>query len=101
MDNIKNKYKSIEDLQIGEIVYCDLIIIHKKKEYKIKNVIYKNDQSGLFNKKKYLDRLNIQNSAEIKSINILCRLGFESKTKGYTEVLKSQENRNKITGAYE
>ena len=89
-----------DKVELGEIVYCDLIIVHKGKEYTIKEIVYKNN-GELFYEKKHLDKFNIKESVSIKSIKVKSRLGFENKAKGFTEVKASDEKRNKITGAYE
>jgi len=90
----------IEKLELGEIVFCDLTINHKGKKHKIKNIVYKNDGKKFYNKK-HLKNLKIKEPATIEDINIISRLGFENKSKEYTEVKGSDEKRNKITGAYE
>lgn len=84
----------------GEIVLCDLKVIHKNKIYEIKDVIYKN-VDGMFYRKRHLDTLKIYESVKVHSVVVLKRLGFESKAKGYTEVKKSDSSRNKITGTYD
>ena len=88
------------EVQLGEIVYCDLTIIHKGVKYTLEGVVYKND-GNLFYKKSYLKKLNIKEPVEVVDIRVISRLGFENKSKAFTEVKKSDEKRNKITGAYE
>lgn len=88
------------ELKIGEIVFCDLTIIHKGTKHKLEKVVYKND-GNLFYKRSYLDKLKIKEPVKVEDINIISRLGFENKSKGFTEVKGSDEIRNKITGAYE
>ena len=87
-------------VELGEIVFCDLIIIHKGKKHKLEKVVYKND-GNLFYKKTLLDKLKITEPVKVEDIKIISRLGFESKATGYTEVKGSDETRNKITGTYE
>jgi len=87
-------------VELGEIVFCDLIIIHKGKKHKLEKVVYKND-GNLFYKKTLLDKLKITEPVKVEDIKIISRLGFENKSKGFTEVKGSDETRNKITGAYE
>jgi len=89
-----------EKVELGEIVFCNLTIIHKGKKHKIRNIVYKND-GNLFYESKYLKKLKIKEPVNIENINIISRLGFENKSKEYTEVKGSDEKRNKITGAYE
>jgi CRISPR/Cas system CSM-associated protein Csm5 (group 7 of RAMP superfamily) len=87
-------------VKLGEIVFCDLTIIHKKTKYELKKVVYKND-GNLFYKPIYLDKLNIKEPVKVENIKIIARLGFENKTKSFTKVKGNDEKRNKITGTYE
>ena len=63
---------------LGEIVYCNLIIIHKKRKYELEKVVYKNN-GNLFYNKRLLTEFKIKEPVEIQSIDIMSRLGFESK----------------------
>jgi len=89
------QYKT-DRIEIDEIVYCDITIETKiqkgKKTETIKKtleeVVYK-EVDGLYKGNKVLD------------IKVLARLGFANKNLGYTEVKRSEETRNKITGAYD
>lgn len=85
---------------LGEIVYCNMTIYYKNKYYKLKKIVYKNENK-LFYKRKHLEPLNIKEPVVIYDIEIISRLGFENKATGYTEVKRSEEQRNNITGAYE
>lgn len=87
-------------VELCEIVYCNMTIYYKNKYYKLKKVVYKND-GQLFYERKHLESLNIKEPVVISDIEIISRLGFENKAKGYTEVKRSEEKRNNITGAYE
>tara|TARA_R110000744_G_scaffold330811_1_gene436272 strand:+ start:31 stop:306 length:276 start_codon:yes stop_codon:yes gene_type:complete len=89
-----------DKIELGEIVYCDLTIIHKGVKHKLKKVVYKNN-GKLFYKKSHLEKLNIKDSVKVIDVNVISRLGFENKSKEYTEVKANNEKRNKITGAYE
>ena len=89
-----------DKVKLREIVFCDLIITHKGTKHKLEKVVYKND-GELFYHKKHLDELKIKEPVKILDIKIISRLGFENKSKGFTEVKGSDEKRNKITGAYE
>lgn len=71
-----------------EIFYCNLKVEDKKKIIYINNIVYK-DINGFYKGKKVL------------SIDIICSLGFENKSKNFSLVTKSDEKRNNITGAYE
>ena len=75
-------------MKTKEIFYCDLIVIKNKKEIKIEKAVWlEGDQ--------FYKRMEIKQVFKIKS------LGFQSKNVGYSEVKKSDEIRNKISGAYE
>jgi hypothetical protein len=90
----------INKLELGEIVFCDLTIIHKGTKHELKKVVYKND-GNLFYKKYVLEKLNIKEPVKVEDIKVISRLGFENKTKEFTEVKANTEIRNKITGTYE
>lgn len=72
----------------GEIVYCNITVIKDKNKVFLNNVVYK-EVDGFYKQNK------------VVKIDIIKRLGFESKQRGYNEVKKSNEERNKITGAYD
>ena len=90
-----------DKVDIGEIVYCDLIVRHKDKDVKIKKVVYKNDGNKFFYNRRNLEILKIKEPVLIKEVKIISRLGYENKATGHTEVKRSEEQRNNITGAYE
>lgn len=90
-----------DKVDIGEIVYCDLIVRHKGKNIKIKKVVYKNDGNKFFYNRRNLEILKIKEPVLIKEVKIISRLGYENNATGYTEVKRSEEQRNNITGAYE
>jgi len=89
-----------DKIKLGEIVYCDLTIEHKGNKHILKKVVYKNN-GKLFYKKSHLEKLNIKDLVKVIDVNVISRLGFENKSKEYTEVKANNEKRNKITGAYE
>ncbi len=89
-----------DKVELGEIVFCDLTILHKGVKYELNKIVYKND-GKLFYKRKYLEEFKIKEPVKIENIKVISRLGFENKSKGFTEVKGSDEKRNKITGAYE
>jgi hypothetical protein len=72
----------------NEIFFCDLIVIKDKKQARIENVVWMETETH-------------HKKMEIKEVIKLKSLGFQSLQNGYTEVSKSNEKRNKITGAYE
>lgn len=71
-----------------EIFFCDLIVVKDKKETKIKNVLWMETETH-------------HKKMEIKEIFKHKSLGFQNSQLGFTEVSKSNEKRNNITGAYE
>ena len=71
-----------------EILYCNLTVLKNNKKIIINEVVFKN-VDGYYKGNKVLD------------IDVICSLGFENLTNEYTEVKKSDEKRNNITGAYE
>jgi hypothetical protein len=71
-----------------EIFFCDLIVIKDKKEIKVKNVVWMETETE-------------HKKMKIKEIIKHKSLGFQNNQKGYTEVAKSNEKRNDITGAYD
>jgi len=89
-----------DKVELGEIVYCDLTIMHKGNKHYLKKVVYKNEGKPIY-KGRLLRELKIEEPVEIIKIHVISRHGFENKSKEYTEVKGSDETRNKITGAYE
>lgn len=77
-----------------EILFCNIIALYGKKEIKIKEVVLLEDEF-IYKNKKYKEPLKIIKREIIKS------LGFENKTNGYVNAIKSNEKRNEITGAYD
>jgi hypothetical protein len=71
-----------------EIFYCNLTILKNNKKEIISEVVFKNID-GFYKGNKVLD------------IDIISVLGYENLTNDYTEIKKSDEKRNNITGAYE
>lgn len=71
-----------------EIFYCNLVVLKDKKKVNINNVVFKN-VDGYYK------------GNEVLEIDVICSLGFENNLSSYTEIKKSEEKRNNITGAYE
>ena len=90
----------MNNVKFGEIVYCDLTIEYKENKHILKEVVYKND-GKLFYKRNHLEKLKIKEAVKVIDVNVISRLGFENKSKEYTEVKANNEKRNKTTGAYE
>jgi len=84
----------------GEIVYCNLKFRFDKKVYELKEIVYK-QTDGYYYERRFLEPLKIKEKVRVYDIEILARLGFENKNIGYTKAVKNEEQRNKITGAYE
>jgi len=90
----------MNNVKIGEIVYCNLTIEHKGNKHILKEVVYKNNNE-LFYKRTHLEKLKIKEAVKVIDVDVISRLGFENKSKEFTEVKANNEKRNKITGAYE
>lgn len=84
------------DIELGEIVFCNLTYKHKGKVNTLERVVYKNNGTTEW----YINSL--KDSVEVLSVDIISRLGFENKNIGYTKAKRNDNNnRNNITGAYE
>jgi hypothetical protein len=79
-----------------EIFYCNLILQNGKDNIYLKNVVYK-DNNGYFKN----TRLGIKEPLKVLKVEVIKSLGFENLSNEYTEIKKSDEKRNNITGAYE
>lgn len=71
-----------------EIVYCNLTVLRNKKKKVLPQVVYR-EKDGFYKGEKVL------------KVEVIKSLGFANNSKEYTEVKKSGEKRNSITGAYE
>lgn len=93
----------------GQIVYCKMVCATKSGKILIaKPFVYAypyvatNELSYLIQDDKLVIRkFNVKEDLIIKSIEIISYHGFKNKSKEFTEVKKSDEKRNTITGAYE
>ena len=70
------------------ILFGDIIVFDGKNKIKIKNAVFK-EGDVFYKEKKIIEILSYKN------------VGKTSTLKSYTEVKKSDEKRNEITGAYE
>ncbi len=61
----------------GEIVYCNLTVLHKGKKREIKEVVYK-PKDGNYNNRRVLNKLGIKEAVKILRIDIIKRMGFEA-----------------------
>ena len=79
-----------------EIFYCNLTLQNGKDNIYLKNVVYK-DNNGYFKN----IRLGIKEPLKVLKVEVIKSLGFENLSNEYTEIKKSYEKRNNITGAYD
>lgn len=79
-----------------EIFYCNLTLQNGKDNIYLKNVVYK-DNNGYFKN----IRLGIKEPLKVLKVEVIKSLGFENLSNEYTEIKKSDEKRNNITGAYD
>lgn len=84
-----------------EIFYCNLTVIHKGKRIIIPECIYKDDDNGHYWHQKNLAKYGIKEKVKVEKMEIIHSMGFEILPSDGIEVTKSDETRNKITGAYE
>lgn len=88
------------DIGFKEIVFCNIEFVYKKKQYKLDEVVYKYID-GFYYNKRILDRIGVKSKVFVTKLIIIKRMGFENKSKEFTEVKKNEEQRNNITGTYE
>jgi len=75
-------------LKKDEIVYCNLTVISDGKKKKINQVVYK-EKDGYYKGERVIE------------VDLIKIIGYANNTNDYTEVKKSNEQRNTVTGAYE
>ena len=80
-----------------EIFYCNLTLQNGKEKIILDEVVYKQNENLTFKN----TRLGIKKPLKVLKVDIIKSLGFENSKSGYTEAKKSNEERNKITGAYD
>ena len=96
----------------GEIVFCNILLEYlennKVKNIELNNVVFSRRYISNYPKLDNGDMIinTIKSKYIIKDVkvidlDIIARTGYIHKHKGYTEVSKNNEVRNKITGAYE
>ena len=78
-----------------EIILCNLTLLENKKKIILKDVVYK-ESNGYYKN----NRLGIKKPLKVINVEFIKSLGFESMKKGYTEVSKSDNERDDVTGAY-
>jgi hypothetical protein len=79
-----------------EIFYCNLTVLFKGKPVELKEVVYK-ETDGYYRKK----TLFKEEPVKVIKVDVIKSLGFSVEQNGHTEVKKSDEQRNKVTGAYD
>lgn len=83
-----------------EIIHANIKITHKKKKITIPGVLILIDDT-VYNNKRVLKKYGIKEEVIIEEIEKITSLGFQNITDQSTSFEKSDESRNKITGAYE
>lgn len=78
-----------------EILYCNLTVLHNGKQVLLKEVVYK-ETDGFYRKKS-----KFKDPVRVIKVDVVKSLGYECQSAGHTEVTKSEEHRNNITGAYD
>ena len=106
----------MDDVAKGEIIYGDITITYKQKNIKKKktliNEVFARKYEGGSPKipndlySSIIRKIDKKNNPDISDmvvvdIKVKARTGYISTATGYTKVSKSDEKRNKITGAYE
>ena len=109
----------MDSLEPGEIVYCDITYQYEKpyrnrtktETKTLHNVVFGReyvDTYPLLNYKIYKRDINKMNPKKplecdvtVIDLKVHARTGFKNKNNNYTEVKKSEQTRNKITGTYE
>ena len=66
------------EIKQGEIVFCNLKFKFKKKEYELKEVVYK-QTDGFYLNHRLFKPLKVTEKVKVYDIEILARLGFENK----------------------
>ena len=109
----------MDNIEPGEIVYCDITYTYdrpfrnrtKTEIVKMRNVVFGREYDDSYPYLKYsqhkrdIIKINPKKPIEldvlVTDLKIHARTGFKNRSKGYTEVKRNEQIRNKITGAYE
>lgn len=83
-----------------EIFRCNLTVQNGKFKQIIKDVVYKHTD-GYYSNRRELKMYGIQDRVLVLDVEVIASLGFEAVPGGFTELTKSDETRNEITGDYE
>jgi hypothetical protein len=79
-----------------EIFFCNLTLKKNKEKIIVNDVVYKCVDGYYKNIK-----LGIKEPLKVLKVDVIKSLGFENISNDFTEVKKSNEKRNNITGIYE
>ena len=79
---MKSNITQFTNIDFGEIVLCNMIVVYKNEKIKIKNIVYKH-VDGKLRRKHVLKTHNIKNVefVTICKIDIINRLGFDNNNK--------------------
>ncbi len=109
----------MDNLDPGEIVYCDITYQYerpfrnrmKKEVNTLRNVVFGREYDSSYPyldyKTYFRDIKKINKKKPLKcdvtviDLKVHARTGFKNKSNAYTQVKKSEQIRNKITGSYE
>ncbi len=108
----------MDNIQLGEIVFCDITYQWQRKfRNRIKtetktlyNVVFGIEYDDTYPHLDYIThrrdihKINpkkpLEQDVKVIGLKIHSRVGFKNRTKGYTEVQRNEQIRDKITGAY-
>ena len=109
----------MDNIEPGEIVYCDITYEYEKpyrnrtktETIEIINVVFGREYVDTYPLLKYkvynrdIRKINPKKPPEcdvrVIDLKVHARVGFKHKNRGYVEVARNTQIRNKITGAYE
>tara|TARA_R110002051_G_C8451449_1_gene456864 strand:+ start:334 stop:558 length:225 start_codon:yes stop_codon:yes gene_type:complete len=66
------------DIELNEIVWCNLKFKHNNKILYLMGVVYKRKSNGMYFKKRMLDPMKINVPIEVVQVQVLKRLGYGS-----------------------
>ena len=84
------------------ILFIDAKFKYKNKEYNLEGIVYKHNKDFKYwNFLELKKKRNIDEAVYLYDVKIRSSLGFANKSKRFVEALKSNEERNKVTGQYD